>query len=97
DFSPREETGEYLSPAEWREMMEREDVLVLDARNDYEWELGRFEGAVLPRVQSFRELPDWVRRNRERLEGKKILTYCTGGVRCEKFSGFLRKEGFPEV
>jgi UPF0176 protein len=48
-------------------------------------------------VASFRDLPAWVRGNRERLEGKKILTYCTGGIRCEKFSGFLRKEGYPAV
>jgi UPF0176 protein len=97
DFFPPEDTGEYLEPVAWREMMRREDVVVLDARNDYEWALGRFEGAVLPKVESFRELPDWVRDHRDELEGKKILTYCTGGIRCEKFSGFLKREGFPEV
>lgn len=97
DFSPTEITGEHLSPTEWRAMMEREDVVVVDARNDYEWELGHFEGALLPPVQNFRELPEWVRRHREELEGKKILTYCTGGIRCEKFSGFLLREGFKDV
>lgn len=97
DVSPREMTGEYLSPRAWREMMKRDDVVMLDARNDYEWEAGRFEGAVLPPVQNFRELPEWVRRHREDFAGKKILTYCTGGIRCEKFSAFLRREGFPEV
>ena len=59
--------------------------------------MGRFEGAVLPDIDSFRELPEWVREHREELEGRKILTYCTGGIRCEKFSGFLKREGFPEV
>lgn len=97
DFSPNEVTGQHLQPEEWRAMMKEEDVVLLDARNDYEWELGRFEGAILPEVASFRELPGWVRRHREQLEGKKILTYCTGGIRCEKFSGFLRREGFEEV
>ena len=97
DFSPRETTGAYLSPDEWRAMMGREDVVLLDARNDYEWEAGHFAGAILPPVRNFRELPDWVRRHREEFAGKKILTYCTGGIRCEKFSGFLRREGFPEV
>ncbi len=97
DVSPAELSGEHLSPAEWRRMMERDDVVLVDARNDYEWELGRFEGAMLPPVQHFRQLPEWVRFHRAELEGKKILTYCTGGVRCEKFSGFLKREGFPEV
>ena len=97
DFSPREVTGDYLAPKEWREMMKEEDVVMIDARNDYEWEMGRFEGATLPDVPSFRDLPEWVREHREDLEGKKILTYCTGGIRCEKFSGFLKREGFEEV
>lgn len=97
DFSPRDVTGEYLSPSEWRRMLDREDVVVLDARNDYEWELGRFEGAVLPPVESFRDLPGWVRAHRDELAGKKLLTYCTGGIRCEKFSGFLVREGFEQV
>ena len=97
DFSPDETTGEHLSPAEWRALMDEEDVVLIDARNRYEWELGHFEGAVLPAVESFRELPEWVRVHRAALEGKKILTYCTGGIRCEKFSGFLLREGFEKV
>ncbi len=97
DFSPLEVTGDYLSPVEWQEKMKNDDVVIIDARNDYEWEMGRFEGAVLPPVPSFRDLPDWVRENRENLEGKEILTYCTGGIRCEKFSGFLKREGFEKV
>ena len=64
DFSPTEVTGEYLEPAAWREMMARDDVVMIDARNDYEWELGHFEGALLPPVRSFRELPSWVRQHR---------------------------------
>ena len=97
DFSPAEISGQHLSPVEWRALMEKEDTVLIDARNQYEWELGHFEGALLPPVQNFRELPDWVRRHRAQLEGKKILTYCTGGIRCEKFSGFLLREGFEEV
>lgn len=97
DLFPRDLTGEYLEPVEWRRMMDRDDVVLLDARNTYEWSLGRFRGAVLPDIENFRELPNWVRRHRGELEGKKILTYCTGGIRCEKFSGFLKREGFGEV
>ena len=97
DFSPCETTGEYLSPSQWRDLMNSKDTVMVDARNQYEWELGHFEGALLPPVDNFRDLPDWVRENRESLEGKKIMTYCTGGIRCEKFSGFLLREGFSEV
>lgn len=97
DFSPEDLTATHLKPEEWREAMQEENVVMIDARNDYEWEVGRFLGAMLPEVPSFKDLPKWVRDHREELEGKKILTYCTGGIRCEKFSGFLLKEGFKDV
>lgn len=97
DFTPLEATGNYLAPKEWREHLGDPNTVVIDARNRYEWELGHFEGAVLPPVDSFRELPQWIRDHRDQFEGKKILTYCTGGIRCEKFSGFLKREGFEDV
>jgi UPF0176 protein len=77
--------------------MQQEDTVVIDARNDYEYSLGHFRNAIMPDINTFKELPDWIRENRKQFEGKKILTYCTGGVRCEKFSGWLRKEGFEDV
>lgn len=97
DVDPNELTGEYLEPAEFLEQMQRDDVVVLDARNDYEYDLGHFRGAIRPEVETFRELPEWVRENREKFEGKKILAYCTGGIRCEKFTGWLKREGFEDV
>nr|WP_143083217.1 rhodanese-related sulfurtransferase [Alteribacillus iranensis] len=97
DIDPNEITGEYLSPKEFRDALLREDTVVLDARNDYEYDLGHFRGAIRPDIKAFRELPEWVEENKEKLEGKKILTYCTGGIRCEKFSGWLKKEGFEDV
>ena len=97
DLDPNEATGKHLSPEEWQAAMKDPNAVILDARNDYEWEMGHFEGAILPDIESFRELPQWVRDNREKLEGKKILTYCTGGIRCEKFSSFLVHEGFEDV
>jgi UPF0176 protein len=97
DFHPADLTATHLNPEEWRDAMKEENVVLLDARNDYEWEIGRFERAILPDVPSFRDLPKWVREHRDELAGKKILTYCTGGIRCEKFSGFLLKEGFEDV
>ncbi|RFU61044.1 oxygen-dependent tRNA uridine(34) hydroxylase TrhO [Peribacillus glennii] len=97
DINPHEVTGKYLDPKEFFEQMQDEDTVVLDARNTYEYDLGHFRGAIRPDVENFRDLPQWVRENKEILEGKKILTYCTGGIRCEKFSGWLLKEGFEDV
>ncbi|MBS4209901.1 rhodanese-related sulfurtransferase [Bacillus sp. FJAT-50079] len=97
DINPHEVTGKYLSPKQFFEAMQAEDTVVLDARNDYEFDLGHFRGAIRPDIKTFRDLPDWVRENKEMLDGKKILTYCTGGIRCEKFSGWLLEEGFEDV
>ncbi|MGK0701307.1 rhodanese-related sulfurtransferase [Priestia flexa] len=97
DINPLETTGNYLSPKEFFEAMQQEDTIVIDARNDYEFDLGHFRGAVRPDIRNFRELPEWIRENKEMFEDKKVLTYCTGGIRCEKFSGWLKEEGFEDV
>ncbi|QNK50572.1 rhodanese-related sulfurtransferase [Brevibacterium sp. PAMC23299] len=97
DINPNKTTGKYLSPKEFFEQLQDENTIVLDARNDYEFDLGHFRGAIKPEITNFRELPEWVRENKEMFEGKKILTYCTGGIRCEKFSGWLVEEGFEDV
>ncbi|MCT6922726.1 rhodanese-related sulfurtransferase [Metasolibacillus sp.] len=97
DVNPHEITGEYLSPAQFLEQMQREDTVVLDVRNTYEYDVGHFRGAIRPEVDNFRDTPQWVRENRELFEGKRVLTYCTGGIRCEKFSGWLKREGFEDV
>ncbi|MDF1510723.1 rhodanese-related sulfurtransferase [Robertmurraya sp. DFI.2.37] len=97
DVNPNEVTGKYLSPKEFYQAMQDPNTVVIDARNDYEYDLGHFKGAVRPDIKAFRELPNWIRENKENFEGKKVLTYCTGGIRCEKFSGWLVKEGFEDV
>ena len=97
DINPNELTGQYLSPKEFFEQMQAEDTVVIDARNDYEFDLGHFRGAIRPEIRNFRDLPDWMLENKEMFEGKKVLTYCTGGIRCEKFSGWLVREGFEGV
>ena len=97
DVNPRELTGNYLSPKEFREALLSDDTVVIDARNDYEYDLGHFRGAVRPDITRFRDLPDWIKENKEQFMDKKIVTYCTGGIRCEKFSGYLLKEGFEDV
>ncbi|MEI3613035.1 oxygen-dependent tRNA uridine(34) hydroxylase TrhO [Pseudogracilibacillus sp. SO30301A] len=94
---PNELTGEYLKPNEFYEAMQDENTVILDTRNDYEYDVGHFRGAIRPDIHSFRELPDWVKENKHLLEGKRVLTYCTGGIRCEKFTGWLMKEGIEDV
>lgn len=97
DLNPNEITGKHLSPKEFLETLKQDDVIILDARNTYEYDLGHFRGAIRPDIETFRELPKWVEENLSEHKDKKILTYCTGGIRCEKFSGFLVNEGFKDV
>lgn len=97
DVNPKELTGKYLSPTEFRDALQSDDTVVIDARNDYEYDLGHFRGAIRPNITRFRDLPDWIKENKEQFMDKKIVTYCTGGIRCEKFSGWLLKEGFEDV
>lgn len=97
DVDPKVITGAYLSPKEFKEAILDEDTVVIDARNDYEYDLGHFRGAVRPDIRSFRELPEWMQAHKEEFMEKRVVTYCTGGIRCEKFSGWLVREGFKNV
>jgi UPF0176 protein len=97
DIDPNEITGKHLKPAEFLEAMKEENVIIIDARNDYEYDLGHFKNAVRPDVRNFKEFPEWVKENRDKFKDKKILAYCTGGIRCEKFTGLLLKEGLKDV
>jgi len=97
DINPNELTGDYLSPEEFLAQMQEENTVIIDARNDYEYDVGHFRGAIRPDIRTFRDLPQWIRDNKEQLDGKKVLTYCTGGIRCEKFSGWLVREGYEDV
>lgn len=95
--SPLQHTGRYLSPAEWHDEIQRDDVIILDGRTDYEYDLGHFRNAIRPPVRSFREFPEWIRENLSAHKDKTILTYCTGGVRCEKLTAYMMSEGFRDV
>lgn len=97
DLDPNETTGEHLEPAQWLEKMQEEDVIILDGRTDYEFDLGHFKNAIRPPLKSFREFPEWVENEFFKFKDKKVLTYCTGGVRCEKLSGYLISKGFKNV
>ncbi|MGG4550946.1 rhodanese-related sulfurtransferase [Paenibacillus sp. FSL W8-0186] len=97
ELDPNKISGKRLSPVEFHEQLQQEDVIVIDGRNDYEFDIGHFRGAIRPEVESFREFPEWIRENLSQYKDKKILTYCTGGIRCEKLTGFLLHEGFTDV
>jgi UPF0176 protein len=97
DIDPNEISGRHLKPKEFFQKMQEDDVIILDGRSDYEFDLGHFRNAIRPAVKSFREFPEWVKSEFIKNKDKKILTYCTGGVRCEKLSGYLLSVGFNEV
>ncbi len=97
DFNPNETTGKYLKPEELNELYEKnDDFVVVDMRNDYEFKVGHFRNSINPEMENFRDLPK-VLPKLENLKDKKVVTVCTGGVRCEKASGYLVKKGFKNV
>ena len=101
DIDPLASVGTYVEPQEWNTLIADPDTIVIDTRNDYEVSVGTFEGAINPQTATFREFPDWFRRQREALlaSGKspKVAMFCTGGIRCEKSTAFLKQEGVEDV
>ena len=94
---PNHMTGEYVDAAEWNALLKDPDVVVIDTRNDYEVAIGTFPGAIEPETTTFREFPDWVRSEDRLTDKPRVAMFCTGGIRCEKASAFLRQEGFETV
>jgi UPF0176 protein len=97
---PNKVVGTYVDPKDWNALIEQEDVILIDTRNDYEVAIGTFEGAIDPKTKTFREFPKYVEQLKKDLpEGKKpkVAMFCTGGIRCEKASSFMLQEGFDEV
>ena len=93
---PRSLVGTYVDPADWNALIQRPDVVLIDTRNDYETELGTFEGAVDPGTASFSELPDWLEAQ-DLDRSTPVAMFCTGGIRCEKATAYLLQQGFQEV
>jgi UPF0176 protein len=89
--------GQRLSPLEFHELAQKEDVIVVDMRNRYESEIGRFKNAICPDVRTFREEVETVVEQLQNKKDRKVLLYCTGGVRCEKASAWMRHHGFSDV
>ncbi|MFV0644036.1 MAG: rhodanese-related sulfurtransferase [Sphingomonadaceae bacterium] len=101
EIDPLASVGTYVSPENWNALIADPDTIVIDTRNDYEVAIGSFDGAIDPQTRSFREFPEWFRSQRDALldKGKtpKVAMYCTGGIRCEKSTAFLKKEGVEDV
>jgi UPF0176 protein len=95
--NPNKMAGTYVKPADWNKLIADPDVIVVDTRNDYEVAIGTFKGALNPNTKSFSELPEWVRNEPALRTKRKVAMFCTGGIRCEKSTAFLRTEGFDEV
>lgn len=97
DTDPNKIVGTYVKPKEWNALISDPDVVVIDTRNDYEVEIGSFKGAIDPKTTTFREFPKWVADNKEKLKKPKIAMYCTGGIRCEKSTAYMKSLGYEEV
>ncbi|MGB8812213.1 MAG: rhodanese-related sulfurtransferase [Paracoccaceae bacterium] len=97
DVDPTARVGHYVAPADWNALISDPDVAVIDTRNDYEFAIGTFQGAIDPETHSFREFPTWWEKNKDRFHNKRIAMFCTGGIRCEKSTNYLLGQGVPDV
>lgn len=97
DILPHKKTGEYVSPQKWNDLIGDPNVLVIDTRNHYEFEVGTFPGAIDPGTDSFREFPTFAKRLAETSKGRPLAMFCTGGIRCEKATALMLELGFDEV
>lgn len=98
DIDPLKKAGAYVCAQEWNDLIQDEDTILIDTRNDYEYAIGTFAGAVDPAIKTFREFPQWVKNHEAELrKKKKIAMFCTGGISCEKSTAYVRGLGFDEV
>ncbi len=99
--NPRLLVGTYVKPQDWNTLINDPDVLLIDTRNDYEVKIGTFQGAINPQIQSFAQLPKWIEQTQALRDAQKsqtkIAMFCTGGIRCEKSTAYLRGLGFEQV
>jgi len=96
-IDPKQVVGTYVKPTDWNALISDPDVLLVDTRNDYEVQVGTFKDALNPKTDSFREFPDYVKQQLDPKKHTKVAMFCTGGIRCEKSTAFLKEQGFDEV
>ena len=94
---PLRRVGTYVSPTEWNRLLDEPGIVLLDTRNDFEVEMGTFEGAVDPRIKRFSEFKDFVKNELDPQRHRKVAMFCTGGIRCEKASSYMLAQGFEDV
>jgi UPF0176 protein len=95
--SPTKIVGKYVKPQDWNSIISDPEVVLIDARNDYEYAIGTFKNAINPETNTFREFPEYIKTHFNPKSHKKVAMFCTGGIRCEKASSFMMSEGFDEV
>ncbi len=96
-IDPKEVVGTYVKPKDWNALISDPDVVLVDTRNDYEVAIGTFKNALDPETETFREFPEYVEKNLDKAQHKKVAMFCTGGIRCEKSTAYLKEQGFEEV
>jgi UPF0176 protein len=96
-IDPKRVVGTYLNPQEWNTLLADPEVVLIDTRNDYEYQVGTFKNAINPNITTFREFPRYVQENFSPEKHKKVAMFCTGGIRCEKSTAFLKEQGFEAV
>ena len=96
-IDPNRVVGSYVKPKDWNALISDPDVLLVDTRNDYEIQIGSFKNAVNPNTDTFREFPQYVKDHLDPQKHKKVAMFCTGGIRCEKSTAYLKEQGFDEV
>jgi UPF0176 protein len=97
EVKPSEMAGTYVKPEDWNALISDPNVILVDTRNDYEVGIGTFKGAINPKTKSFSELPEWVAKETSLKAKPKVAMFCTGGIRCEKSTAYMRSQGFDEV
>lgn len=96
-IDPKRVVGTYVKPKDWNALISDPDVVLVDTRNDYEVQIGTFKGAINPNTETFREFPEYVAQNLDPDKHKKVAMFCTGGIRCEKSTAYMKEQGFEEV
>ena len=99
-INPNHIVGDYVNPENWNNLISDKDTILIDTRNDYEYSIGTFKNAINPKTVRFRDFPDWVKNQNfteNDKENKKVAMFCTGGIRCEKASSMMMKDGFKNV
>ncbi|MDY7026655.1 MAG: rhodanese-related sulfurtransferase [Pseudomonadota bacterium] len=96
-IDPLKSFGTYIEAEDWNDLISDPEVTLIDCRNDYEYQVGTFKGAINPNTDTFREFPDYIKETLDPAKNKKVAMFCTGGIRCEKSTAYLKEQGFEEV